>query len=206
MRSAGIVIHEPMLLTKDLIGAPVRTRDGELVGRVYDVHIRSGKVIGIVAGPEQVHFHDVINIAKAYKTIPHIIKDIRGLNKRGYISWKDIRKIKNGSFILESEKKIRFSRPKGISVIKRILDEQVTDKKGRYIGRVDEVQFIYTYGERTLSAVGFYSGASAMLRRASFGDVGAFHADFSKHLIPWKLIKKISSEPPTRIILKVRVK
>lgn len=204
-------MYEPMLLTKNVIGAPVQTRDGELVGRVYDVHVRGDKIVGIIMGPEAVHFHDVINIMKAYKTIPHIIKNVRGFSERGYVSWKNIRKIKNGAFILERRKrrKIKFSKPKGTSIIKRVLDEQITDANGKYIGRIDEVQFVYVYGERVLTVVGFYSGASAMLRRVGLSGVETmskiFKIEFSENMLPWKLIKKISREPPTRVILKVSV-
>jgi len=209
----AVHMYEPMRLTREVVGAPVTTRNGVVVGRVYDVYIRGSKVIGIMVGPEAVHFHDVINVMKAHKTIPHIIRKARRIDHKKFISWKDVRKIKNCTFVLErdNKKKVRYSKPKGISLIKRVLDEQVADKANRYIGRVDEVQLVYVYGERNLEVVGFYSGASAMLTRiglkTSVKNMSrVFKIKFGEDIIPWNLVKKISKEPPTRVILKIRVK
>lgn len=207
----AIHMYEPMRLTKEVVGALVTTREGEKIGRVFDVYICRDIVTGIVVGPERFHFRDIINIMKASKTIPHIIKKVRGIDNRAFIPWRSIRKIKGGVFVLEKCKKIKSSKPKGISVVKRVLDEQVTDSKNRYIGRVDEVQFVYVYGERDLKAVGFYSGASAMLSRIGLETYTKnlsklFKIEFGKNIIPWKMVRKISKEPPTRIILKVRTR
>ncbi len=204
----AIHMYQPMRLTKDMIGALVVARDGKKIGRVYDVHIRKDSVIGIDIGPEKFHFHEIINIMKAMKTIPHIIRKVKGMDESVYVSWRDVRKIKNGAFVLEGPRP-RRSKPRGISVVKRVLDEQVTDSGGRYIGRVDEVQFVYVYGERVIKAVGFYSGASAMLTRIGLDAYAKnlsklFKIEFGRSIVPWKIVKKIESNPPARIILRVR--
>ena len=135
MPSENVIIKS--LMSQDIIGMDVYSRDGERIGYVYDISVKRGVVIGILVGYEKLRPADAINLAKVFTTLRK--KKLIKLPPRIFVRWENVSKIKDEFIVLkQDEDKVRDSKRKGVFIAQYVLDEQLVDKKGHYMGRADE--------------------------------------------------------------------
>lgn len=123
------------------------------------------------------------------------------------------KKIENNKFILKFKKEnvnfVDIPTDKRF-IVKRILDEQLVDKKNQFVGRVDDVELIYSKYDNTLTVAGFYSGVSGIIMHIGTKKYASsmqklFGNDVENDLIPWNTIKKVCIKP-RKIVLNFVVK
>jgi len=200
--------HEKIItksfLSRDLIGMEVYSRDNVRIGMIYDIAIKRGYAVGIMVGYEKLRPADMINLAKVFDALKK--KKIK-LPKRIFIRWDDIYRVKDDYIVLkQDEYKLRDSKKNGIFVAQRILDEQLVNRKGQYIGRADELQFFYSVDDKTLKISGIITGAGALMLRMGIFRLRGFRKlrqKLRRNTIPWELVEHISKKPPTKIKLKI---
>jgi sporulation protein YlmC with PRC-barrel domain len=193
-----LLVTKP-LLVKSIVGRRVVSRDGHTIGQVYDFSIRKGTVNGLLVGREKFKFYDIINLVKVFEFLKQ--QRIRGLPERKFIAWSSVMRYENDFILKQSKRDVKFAKPKGTFVVKDILDEQIADRRGRLLGRVDEVQFVYNLNENIIKIIGIVTGPGVLLSRLGIKKVPGIKK--FKNIIPWKYVKKISRTPPTQIILNV---
>jgi sporulation protein YlmC with PRC-barrel domain len=158
-------------MTKDLVGKPVIDRFGFKIGRVNDL---------IISG--------ILNAAP-----PTHIKGIMVGKK--FIPWSYVKKL--GSCFTLKESLMRDDIcpvPKdNLFLVKRVLDEQLIDGNGKYVGRVDDIRLTYNIEEHALRVAGLYSGGLSLLMRIGMDVFG--------NTIPWACVEKIRNEKPTGVVL-----
>jgi sporulation protein YlmC with PRC-barrel domain len=158
-------------LTRDVLGKPVIDKFGFKIGKVNDIAI-SGTF--------------------SEKSFPPVNGILIG---KKFIPWSSIKKIGSHFTLQDSLRKNDICPiPKGQTfVVKTILDEQLMDGNGRYVGRVDDIRLVYNVEEHVMCAAGVYSGALGIMMRMGMDVYG--------NVIPWTCIEKIRNEKPTGIVL-----
>lgn len=170
-------------LARDVLGKPVIDRFGFKIGKVNDLAIANSfckgecfpTVTGILVGKK---FLSWANVKKIDQPNPHLRCGVNShFTLAESLRRDDICPIPKDHMLL----------------VKKILDEQLIDRHGRYIGRVDDIRLVYNIEEHALRVAGLYSGGLSVLMRIG--------VDVFGNVIPWTCVERIRSEKPTGIVL-----
>jgi len=176
-------------LTDDIIGKIVLDSKGNKIGKVADLAISKDSfptVEGIIIS----------------KTMS-LIKLKKGKSKK-YIDWRHIEKIENNKFILRNVNFTDIPTDK-MFLVRDFLDEQLVDRKNQFIGRIDDIELIYSKNDNTLTVAGFYSGVSGIIMNIGTKKYATymqklFGKDIENDLIPWNNIKKVCIKPKKIVV------
>jgi sporulation protein YlmC with PRC-barrel domain len=185
-------------LTKDIIGHWILGKDGKRIGRIHDVTISSETKFP--------HIDGLVVIC-----VGNGIFKKRQIPKKTFIPWTDIGSIEGVFFILEKTRENICAKEvpdNKILLVKRVLDEQLVDVKNMFIGRVEDIELIYTRHDNSLVVAGIYTGMAAMITRLGFQRSGKlmanlFGRELSEDVISWHSVKKLCNRP-RKIVLKIR--
>jgi len=168
-------------LARDVIGKPVIDRFGFKIGRVNDIAISGMSCNSTLTDAKGVNY-----------SFPPVTGIMIG---KKFIPWSSVKKIGMNFTLQESVHREDICPiPKDhMFLVKKVLDEQLIDGNGRYIGRVDDIRMVYNIEEHVFRVAGLYSGALSVLMRMG--------VDVFGNVIPWTCVERIRNEKPTGIIL-----
>ena len=174
-----------MLFLSQLVGRPVRDRDGETFGTVRDL---------------------IVALAERYPPVTGIVVRVAG-GREIFLPWTDVQEIdESGARLHTSSIDITTfrQRPDEIRLWLDLQDKQIVDVEGRKIVRVNDIQLAPVEGQVRLIAVDV--GLAGLLRRLGVAGPGdrlarALGIDTEKY-IEWEDVDPVESSVSS---LKLRV-
>jgi magnesium transporter len=176
-----------------LLGRPVRTATGALLGRTADLKVRLGEL---------------------YPRAETLVVRRRSDREPQGLDWGQVEALAEQAVILrpgaESALRPVDVGPEEILVREDLLDKQVVDTHGARIERVNDVHLLFVHGELRLAHVDF--GLRGILRRLGWlRSIDAlsgwlFGDRISEKLAPWKYVQPLASDPKRNLKLNVTLR
>lgn len=174
-----------MLFLSQLVGRPVRDRDGDVFGKVRDL---------------------IVALGERYPPVTGLVVRVAG-GRDIFLPWTDVEEIDAGGARLRTTRIDIASfrqRPNEIRLWLDLLDKQIVDVEDRKIVRVNDIQLAPVEGRLRLVAVDV--GLAGILRRLGLSGPGgrlarALHLD-AENYIEWEDVDPVESSVSS---LKLRV-
>jgi sporulation protein YlmC with PRC-barrel domain len=181
------------LFFSELLGRPVRSADGALLGRTADLKVRLGEL---------------------YPKAGTLAVRRRSERTASGLDWGQVQVLGEKAVVLRPGAEARLSPlevgAEEILLREDLLDKQVVDTHGARIERVNDVHLLFVHGELRLAHVDF--GIRGILRRLGWlRPVDAladwlFGGRIGERLAPWKYVQPLASDPKRNLKLNVTLR
>ena len=192
LTNINISVAKMFIFFSQLMDKPVLDKDGETVGEIYDLAVKSSQVYPLSAA---------LIIRKGFPNRKYVL-----------INWPDIEKIdQEGAQLRIARSGLNFSQihdeKEEFTLRRDILDQQVVDTHNHKVIRVNDIQLLVV--DHALMIAHVDIGSRGLLRRLGFEKITDLLVKLfnpqakyltDDHLISWKYIQPLTINPVSMTI------